>query len=70
MASRRTAKAHSNRVVGHEIVRFLEVDPLDVVSRNKLLDIDRLHRAERDGVQVLVGQENIVVFSARISSKR
>ena len=49
-------------LVGSEVVRVLEVDGIDVGERHELLDVERLARGGLERLQLLVGEEHVLVL--------
>lgn len=45
----------SDSAVRHQIVWLLKIDPFDSVGWDELLDVDRLHGIEGDGIQAFIG---------------
>ncbi|UIL26908.1 hypothetical protein LZK75_17295 [Rhizobium leguminosarum] len=35
-------------------MRLLKVDPFDAIGRDELVDVDRFHRVERNGIQIVL----------------
>ncbi len=48
-------------------MRCIEVNPLDAIGRHEFLDVDCPNRIESDRIEIVVGQNYVVVFPSGVA---